>query len=163
MIQMRNQSAKCRLCLLQMTYDSVSHFKKSSLNVVVVSTLYPNPANPVRGIFTAQIVQNLSRLCNVTVISPLPWFPKKLVCQRFEKWSSFSSVPSYYKMDGIDVHYPRYFVIPKFLTYLHPLFMLPSLYFILRRLKLQGRADLINTHWVFPDGVASTRISKYLE
>ena len=135
------------------------------LNIVIVSTLYPNTADPARGVFTAQMVKKLKNLCNVIVISPLPWFPKNSFLNSinlFKKWNIFSKV-SDDTIDGVQVYYPRYIVIPGILSYSHSFFMSVPLFFCIRRLNKQRKIDLINTHWVFPDGVASTIISKILK
>ena len=133
------------------------------INVVLVSTLYPNDVMPTRGIFTAHIAQSLKLYCNVIVISPLPWFPKNKIFSRFEKWNQFSLIPGQDTIDGIEIYYPRYLVIPKIGTFLHSIFIFFPLYFLIRRLKNQGKVDLIKTHWIFPDGVASTLVAKFLK
>lgn len=137
-------------------------FNAKPLNVAVISTLYPNESIPTRGVFTAHIVGSLKSYCNVLVISPLPWFPRNRLFNKFKNWREFTYVPKHDYMNGVEVYYPRYFIIPKFFTFLHPLFMLPPLYFLLLRLKHQGKVDVIKTHWIFPDGVASTIVSKIL-
>lgn len=45
------------------------------MKVLLISSVFPNSVEPVRGIFSFQIVRELQKLCNITVISPLPWIP----------------------------------------------------------------------------------------
>jgi len=119
------------------------------LNVVVVSTLYPNKAVPTRGVFTAHIVENLKKYCDVSVISPLPWFPRNKFFKRFKEWSVFSDVDKKDQYNGVTVYYPRYLVIPGCFAYLHPLFIFFPLYFLMRRLNKQKKVNAIKTHWIF--------------
>jgi glycosyltransferase involved in cell wall biosynthesis len=70
--------------------------------------------------------------------------------------------PDEWEWDGIKVYYPRYAVIPKVLGFTHPATMFPSILKVLMRLKKDRRCDLVNAHWVYPDGIAAVMAGKVL-
>ncbi len=131
------------------------------MHVVIVSNLYPNSQEPQRGLFTYQIVNELKKLCAVTVVAPLPWVPPGLMNRGNGKFLH-AKVGYREEIDGVTVFYPRYVVIPKISGFFHPLAMFFPLVKCLRSLERQRPIDLINAHWVFPDGVAAARVGHRL-
>ena len=69
------------------------------MNVLVVSRLYPRPKDPVLGIFVEEEAKELARLCNVKVVSPVPWFPP---LKLLPKWYDYSQLPPRETLDGVD-------------------------------------------------------------
>ena len=61
------------------------------MRLLFVSNLFPNAAEPVRGMFNAQQVAALSKLCEVTVVAP-----------------TNQTMPDENR-DGVRVIHPRYF------------------------------------------------------
>ena len=61
------------------------------------------------------------------------------------------------------IHHPRYLVIPKIGMNLAPLLMAISLWPMLKRLQKQQSFDLIDGHFIYPDGVAAVIFSKILK
>jgi teichuronic acid biosynthesis glycosyltransferase TuaC len=131
------------------------------INVLLITNLFPNPLEPIRGNFVASMVQELRDTCQVTVISPLPWFPKGAFFRRFKSWYKFSQVPERYEVQGFEVIAPKFFAPPK-CGFLHPIFMLFAILPYAIRLKKAGKIDLINAHWLFPDGIAALWISRII-
>ena len=132
------------------------------IKLLLVTNLFPNSQEPNRGIFNYHIVKELQTWCDVTVIAPVPWFPKTKRLKRFASWYQQAQLPKQEQIHGIDVYHPCYAVIPKLFGSLHG----ASLYFPLKRLieKLleEQKFDLINAHWIFPDGVAAVRSARKL-
>ena len=135
---------------------------KQKIELLLITRLFPNSQEPNRGIFNYHIVKELQAWCNVTVIAPIPWFPKTKLFKRLAYWYQQAQIPKQEQIHNIDVYHPRYIVIPKLFGFLHGI----SLYFPLKRLikKLMENQnfDLINAHWLFPDGVAAVRCAKEL-
>ena len=46
------------------------------LKVLLFTNLFPNPGDATRGIFTEQLARELMEISDVTVVCPLPWFPR---------------------------------------------------------------------------------------
>ncbi len=131
--------------------------------VVLVSNIFPNPAQPTKGVFTARLLKELKAFSDVTVISPLPWFPKSLAFGIFKTWSQFAMVPDEGVYGDVKVYYPKYLLMPKVSGALHPFLVFLSMLPVLRSLKRQGACDIINAHWVYPDGVAACMAGRLLK
>jgi teichuronic acid biosynthesis glycosyltransferase TuaC len=119
------------------------------LNILVLTTLFPNAIQTNRAVFTKQLCVNLRDYTGVMVVAPVPYFPP---LKGFGRWSQYSLIPKEEHSD-IAVYHPRYLVIPK-------LEMLTGFnYFIgclrlLKRIRKQYRFDVLNVHWAYPDGFA---------
>ena len=95
------------------------------------------------------------------IIAPLPWVPffmKRVGGKRF----LHSHVPLQENLGGLTVHHPRYMVIPRVMGFMHPVFMFTPLFSLIKRLDKKEPIDLINAHWLFPDGVAAAWIAQKL-
>jgi len=130
--------------------------------VLLITNLFPNPEEPNRGVFVFNMVNEIAKMVDLTIISPLPWFPKWRILKVFRKWHAFSMVPRAYTIRGQNVLCPKYLAIPK-AGWLHSFFLFMTLLPIVRRLHKNKQFDLINAHWLFPDGVASYWVSKILK
>jgi teichuronic acid biosynthesis glycosyltransferase TuaC len=133
----------------------------STLNILLVSNNFPNSAEPVRGVFTYHLAKSLQEKCNLEVIAPLPWIPR-LAAERLSTNHPFVFVPPEEVINGIKVHHPRYLVIPKTLGFAHGAFLFMPLLKLVKKLEHKRHIDLINAHWLFPDGVAAAWAGKIL-
>lgn len=131
------------------------------IKVVIITNLYPNPAEPLRGVFVESMVRELKEKCDLTVISPLPWFPKVGVLKRFSKWHTYSLVGDSSEREGMKIYYPKFIAIPK-MGAVHSIFMFMAILPLVKRLHQQRAIDLINAHWVFPDGIAARWVARCL-
>lgn len=131
--------------------------------VLWITNLFPNSQEHNRGIFNYHIAKELLKWCDVTVIAPIPWFPKSELFKDFVNWHRQSQIPNHEKISGIDVYHPRYIIIPNLLRFLHGVSLYHSLKRLINELLRDQRYDLINAHWVFPDGAAAVRIAKELD
>jgi teichuronic acid biosynthesis glycosyltransferase TuaC len=130
------------------------------LSILTVTTLYPNPVNPSHGTFVATRLQKLAASGEVEaeVLAPVPWVPS---------WSPYSPagrlnlVPRFRMHNGLRVHHPRYFVVPKIGMTVTPYTLFWTLKSALQKLLAAGRRfDLIDAHYFYPDGVAAVRLAK---
>lgn len=133
------------------------------LNILLISNLFPTPVDPIRGVFIYQIAKRLQAKCDLTVVCPLPWFPRWAKGKLFEKWADFAHVPKVYEWQGFTVHSPKYPMIPKVSEAVHAAFVFPSLYRTVKRLHRTKKFDSVNTHWLYPDGVAAAWITHLLK
>jgi len=131
------------------------------VKVLLVSNNFPNSLEPVRGIFTYHLAKSLRKKCDLEVIAPLPWIPKAAV-NRFSSTHPFAAVPYEEHINGIKVYHPRYLVIPKILGFMHGMFMFFPLLRLIKRLENMRKIDVLNAHWVFPDGVATAWVGEML-
>ncbi|AWN14298.1 glycosyltransferase family 4 protein [Salinisphaera sp. LB1] len=130
------------------------------LRIAVVTSLYPNSAQPRHGIFVEERLRGLvdTGLVEARVIAPVPWFFSKH--PRFGRYAQMASVPRRETRYGIAVEHPRYVVVPKIGMTWVPATMASAVAPCLKRLRVEGfDFDLIDAHYVYPDGVAAARLA----
>ena len=132
------------------------------INIVIYTHQYPTPNNPATGIFTAQLAEELNKKANVLVVCPLPFIPWFLKLGKGAYSSLFSNIPDEDEFNGIPVYYPKFPVIPlisrRFNARLQALSVKP----LLVRLKQLGKVDIVNAHFLYPEGVAAQLICSKL-
>ncbi len=123
-------------------------------NVLLVTNLFPTPADPERGVFTLQLAKRLNKICNLTVVCPLPYFPDIFFLKKFKKYQQYSLVPYEYTIDGIKVYSPKYPLIPKLSESRHAYFMSLGLKKCIKKLHKKIAFDTVNSQWLYPDSCA---------
>ena len=131
------------------------------MKVLIITNVFPNSSEEIRGIFTYRIVKALQKKCDIEVVAPLPWVPYFLQNAAISKYPH-SNVPKKESIGDITVHHPRYLVIPKIFGFMHAVFMYFSMLKFVRKLEQNDHIDLINAHWLFPDGVAAAWVARKL-
>jgi len=94
------------------------------VRILTISSLYPNNKDPKHGIFVETRLRHLVKdfpEIKPTVIAPVPWFP--FSSKRFGEYAKYAGVVKQEVRNDIEVHHPKYLVIPKIGMYLTPLFM----------------------------------------
>jgi glycosyltransferase involved in cell wall biosynthesis len=124
------------------------------MKILTFTTLYPNRDNPDFGIFVKNRMKAVSHLpgVEVKVVAPVPWFPPLRI---FHKWYTFSQIPRHEVIDGIEVYHPRYLVTPKVGMTCYGFWMFLGALGCIRGLRRSYDFDLIDAHFVYPDGLAA--------
>jgi glycosyltransferase involved in cell wall biosynthesis len=133
------------------------------IRLLTFSTLYPSGERPNHGIFVETRLRHLleSGAVTTTVVAPVPWFPSGAA--RLGSWGSFARTALRETRHGIDVHHPRYAVIPKVGMTLAPWLLYRAMLPFMRRLLATGAGfDAIDAHYLYPDGVAAVWLGKRL-
>lgn len=133
------------------------------MKVLLFSTLYPSAVRPIHGIFVETRLRELLKTGEVQakVVAPVPWFPSK--AQRFGEYAQFAATPRFEHRNGLDVHHPRYLLLPKVGMNLAPWTMALGALPTVRRLQREGfDFDVIDAHYYYPDGVAAGLLAKWL-
>ena len=136
-----------------------SHGTAVRLNVLALSYLFPNRAQPAYGIFVFNRLKAVQRLCNVKVIAPVQWYP--LIGRlRGAFWGD--RIPHRDEIDGIDVRHPRFAVIPRYLKWIDAITYWWSVRAIVGKLtKNDGFLfDVVDVHWTYPDIVAGYLLAR---
>ncbi|UTW57589.1 glycosyltransferase [Kordiimonas sp. SCSIO 12603] len=95
----------------------------------------------------------------VTVIAPVPWFPFK--GKVFGSYGRSAAAPSVEIRKGVTVYHPRYLVIPKVGMLLTPWFLFRSAKRLISKLLKKGmKFDIIDAHYLYPDGVSASKLAK---
>ncbi len=131
------------------------------MHILTFSSLYPSQVDPSHGIFVERRLRELTEKTDVsaTVVAPVPWFPFR--SKRFGRYAEFASIPRLDRRHGIEIHYPRFPVVPKVGMLAAPGMMARGTSSTVEKVWRQhGRIDLIDAHYFYPDGVAAARIAR---
>jgi teichuronic acid biosynthesis glycosyltransferase TuaC len=144
-------------------YSCLDGTSTRKLRILTFSTLYPNEEQPHHGIFVENRLRHLVGTGQVesVVVAPVPYFPRS--APGFAKWKTYTRIPHLENRDSIAVYHPRYPVIPKIGESISPALLAISSLSTLQRIRQSGYDfDLIDSHYMYPDGVAATWLGHHL-
>jgi teichuronic acid biosynthesis glycosyltransferase TuaC len=133
------------------------------LRLLTFTTIYPNSEQPTHGIFVENRLRHLvaSGAAQSVVIAPVPYFPSR--ARRFGGWSRYARIAAREERHGITIYHPRYPVIPRIGMSAAPALMAAATLGFVRQIAAQGAGfDLIDAHFLYPDGVAAAWIGRRL-
>ncbi|MBB5714090.1 glycosyltransferase [Sphingomonas aerophila] len=132
------------------------------MKVLVLSSLFPNEAQRRHGIFIEhRIAHTYTAEDEVRVVAPVPWFPS--TSPRFGAWADFARAPRQASRRGVEVAHPRYPVLPKVGQTLAPWLMAAALARPIARLRERFDFDVIDSYYLYPDGVAAALLSRWFD
>ncbi|WP_262695011.1 glycosyltransferase [Kordiimonas aquimaris] len=134
-----------------------------TINIVLFSSLFPHLGEPTLGIFVKNRLKHLLEDSDVKaiVVAPVPWFPFR--GKLFGSYGRAAMAKLYEKEGSLEIYHPRYLVIPKIGMLLTPFFLYIAGLRVLRSLiKKEAKIDIIDAHYLYPDGVAASRIGQKL-
>ena len=121
------------------------------MKILSTTICYPTPTHPTQGIFIHHRLAALSRRVEVRVICPVPYFP------------GYSSAPSADRLEPpLPVYYPAMPYVPGILKSLDARCFAWSLCRRVRPLRSTFPFDLIDAHFVWPDGVGAAEVARKL-
>jgi glycosyltransferase involved in cell wall biosynthesis len=134
------------------------------MRALLFSNLFPTSADPNRGLFTRQLAAELVRLCELEVAVPLPWFPPGRLAAQLApaRAREFGALAPRLDFDGVRANYPRYPLVPRLSERIHDRLMYLGVRDAIARRHRERPFDVINAHWLYPDGVAAARIGERL-
>jgi len=121
--------------------------------VLVLSRNYPNNLLPGLGLWVKHLVRHCSGMCELKIISPVPYFPP---ISGFKKYNRFRGIIRHVHEDGLEVFYPRFLVGPG-----RSLYITEALSYFMGIRHTVGKIynsfpfNLIHAHFTFPDGVVA--------
>jgi glycosyltransferase involved in cell wall biosynthesis len=132
------------------------------ISVLTFSTLYPNAAMPRHGIFVEQRLRQLLADGRVTarVVAPVPWFP--FAGRVFGEYGVMAMVPRTETRHGIEITHPRFPTIPKVGMTIAPALLRSAVRGHVRQIAGAAKAQLIDAHYFYPDGVAAVALGRDL-
>ena len=131
-------------------------------HIVVFSSLFPNQLQPMTGLFIRERMFRVGQHLPICVVAPVAWFPFQSFIRR-RRPGFRPEAPGDEVQQGIDVFHPRYLSFPGTLKSLDGLFMSICCLPRLIALKRQGRLDILDAHFAYPDGYAATWLGRWLK
>jgi glycosyltransferase involved in cell wall biosynthesis len=130
--------------------------------VLSIATLFPNPTRPGFGIFVGNQMRAVAARGDVdlAMISPLglpPW-PLSLKAP----YAKLSAIPDQSDIAGLQAHYPRFRLIPKFGGDSNPGRIARAVLPLARQLHAERAFDLVDAQFFFPDGPAAAIVAREL-
>src|ERR1044071_6415489 len=131
------------------------------MKVLVFTSLYSNNVWPNHGVFIKERMTHFAKVdgCEMKVVAPVPYFPAIKINWRW----SYSQVKVLEIRDGIEIYHPRYFMTPKIGMSLYGLTMFLSVLRTVRKIKTNFDFDLIDAHFVYPDGLAAVLLGWFFK
>ena len=130
------------------------------MKVLTYTTLFPSSILPNHGIFILERMKRVAELCMLKVIVPIPYFPPLPINS---KWYLYSRATKYRKFSEIEIFYPKYFITPKIGMIFYGLFLFFSTLKIVSQMARRHDFDLIDAHYIYPDGLAAVLLGKVLK
>ena len=129
-------------------------------HVVVLSSLFPSSIQPGTGLFVRERMFRVGQHLPLAVVVPTPWFPLQGLLRHIKPHFR-PGAPHYERQNGFDVWYPRFFSLPGMLKRYDGLMMALGAWPIMRQLKREGRLDIIDAHFAYPDGYAASLLGRW--
>ena len=126
------------------------------MRVLSFSYCFPNHANPSWGMFVYQRLAALAKQEELQVCSSVPWFPALTNRRGYPG-------PAKESWNGLTVHRPRFFYFPGVFKNQDARLYALGLRRWLRGLCIDWRPDVLDAHFVWPDGVGVASLAKELK
>jgi len=124
------------------------------VRVLSLSYCFPTPSRPAWGVFVQQRLEAQARCMELEVAAPVPTFPLLTGLRG-------GAAPARHRLGGLTVHRPRFFCVPGVLKWLDGRFYAWGLRPWLREYCRGGRPDLLDAHFIWPDGVGAAYLSRW--
>jgi teichuronic acid biosynthesis glycosyltransferase TuaC len=130
-------------------------------SIVVLSSLYPSSVRPFAGLFIRERMRRVAQQLPLCVVSPVPWFPLQGLI-RYWRPHYRPQPPQHEDQAGVTVYFPRFLALPLWGRWLDGVMMALCCWPLLKRLQRQGRCQLIDAHFAYPDGYAGRLLATWL-
>jgi glycosyltransferase involved in cell wall biosynthesis len=132
------------------------------LNVLTLSTLFPDLSRPNFGVFVERQTRELASRPDVavTVIAPVGLPPGPFA--GMARYRALSHLPAVERWRDLTVHRPRFPIIPGVSGRLNVFTMTRAILPLVRRLHTEQPFDVIDASFFYPDGPVGARIARAL-
>lgn len=130
--------------------------------LLVYTRVFPNSVQPTFGLFVRERMSRVGALLPIVVVAPVAWFPFPDLI-RARKPNFRPAVPYFEMQDGIEVYHPRFLSIPRYFKFLDGFFQALGSLSTLLGIRKRFDFDIIDAHFVYPDGVAAYLLSRWLK
>jgi glycosyltransferase involved in cell wall biosynthesis len=136
------------------------------MNILVFTSLWPNSEQPNFCIFVKHRAAALAQVegVDLCVVAPVPYFPKRINSPIVPAhWQAKARIPEGEMIDGLEIIHPRYLLPPKVGMSFYARLMAGGAESVLRRLHAERPIDLIDAHYIYPDGYAAVMLGEALK
>tara|TARA_R110000850_G_scaffold205605_11_gene331834 strand:+ start:13859 stop:15160 length:1302 start_codon:yes stop_codon:yes gene_type:complete len=132
---------------------------RPAMKILFLSNVFPNPLQPGKGTFNKSMIESLSQIHRVHVITPVSWIDE--ISHRLKNKSRMDRnwMPVEYSSQ-LSVEYPRFYYPPKILHQHYGQFLSWSLYQCLQRTISRFQPDIILSYWLHPDGEVAVKAAQ---
>ncbi|MFO0888498.1 MAG: glycosyltransferase [Isosphaeraceae bacterium] len=123
--------------------------------ILFFSSVFPQPGDPTRGTFCANLCTRLGRDHEVRVVSPWPWFRRVRT-----KRALVRDCVASFAGEGVHAEYPPFLYPPRVLPRAHGELMWRSGRGAFRRACAGRQPDSVLSYWAYPDGWAAIRAAR---
>ena len=127
------------------------------MRILFISSQFPNSVQPDFGIFSFSIVKEIAVQVDIKVIAPVPSLGMFKIINKVKKYETDLPIPDEEVIDGISVYHPKYFAVPG-MGFFHHITMYNVLEPLINKIHDEWKIDVVNCHWLFPDGVAVQKV-----
>jgi glycosyltransferase involved in cell wall biosynthesis len=126
------------------------------MRLLLFTNVFPNPCQPTKGVFNLELARTLARSHDLCVVSPIAWV---------DEWRAAGQTPGrgpqrHQTVDGVEVHYPRFYYPPKVLRRFYGWFLWRSVRGTVRRMLRSHAPEAVIGYWAHPDGAVAVRIAR---
>ena len=145
------------------------------MKVLTFTRLWPNACQPNHGIFVEERMRRVAAVpgTSLRVVAPVEWFPRIPLPARLEaqgvmrlgalaRYRTLARVPRVEMQHGIPVLHPRYAMIPGLGMMAQARSLHATTFPLLRRMHAEEPMDLLDAHFLHPDGWAAVETAKRL-
>jgi glycosyltransferase involved in cell wall biosynthesis len=127
--------------------------------VLLLSTVYPSAARPLHGLFVQRRLDSVPGLGDARVVAPAPWFPLASSPRRAFR----PRLPRREVVAGRPVEHPRFFSLPGLGKALDGPSLFLRLLPLVRRMRREAPIDVLDAHFVYPEGFAAVLLGRALD
>jgi glycosyltransferase involved in cell wall biosynthesis len=129
------------------------------MRVLAITQIWPNSKEPLSCLFNLQQFKALGALCNLTVLAAIPYFPAASHTGQPPRPALLDALPARERIEGVDTVYLRQLYVPRFgVPIAVPLYLAS----MRPHRDLLRSADVVLGTWAYPDGCASSIVSRAL-
>ncbi len=126
------------------------------MRILFLSSIYPQPGGPTRGVYCRHWCRTLAARHEVQVIAPWLWTDKL----RWLWKGGLAAGGSRAELDGIEIDYPCYYYTPKVFRNAYGKFMWLSARRRIRERVAAFEPDCVVGYWAHPDGEVAVRAAR---
>ncbi len=117
--------------------------------VLLFTTVFPNPTQPLHGLFVAERARHLADHADIRVVAPVARFPWRPWCRDRHR-----------QEQEMAVEHPTFRYVPGLFKSLDGLFLFLSSVRTVARLRAEFDFDLIDAHFAYPEGFAAVLLGR---